>query len=100
MSTSGEAHIATIAGKPTTVPEHVKHHNVFLGGALVENPAAARFVSEFVGEVKLLLDAKKIRANPVKLLKNGLAAIPEALKLSSEGKVSGEKLVVNIAETP
>lgn len=98
LSTSG-ADIATIAGEPTTVPKHVKNHALLLGDA-VENPEGARFVSEFVGELKILLDTKKVRPNPVKLLKNGLAAIPEGFKLSSEGKVSAEKLVVNIAETP
>lgn len=40
------------------------------------------------------------KTNNVKLMPNGLASVPEGLKLLREGKVHAEKLVYRIADTP
>ncbi|KAI9011569.1 chaperonin 10-like protein [Hyaloraphidium curvatum] len=46
------------------------------------------------------LEEGKFRANRVRVIPGGLAGVKEGLKLMEEGKVSGEKLVYRIAETP
>ncbi|KAJ5544505.1 Polyketide synthase enoylreductase [Penicillium sp. DV-2018c] len=50
--------------------------------------------------VEPLLAQGKIKVHPLKVGKDGLKGVIEGLKLMKEGKVSGEKLVYNVDETP
>ena len=50
--------------------------------------------------VEKLLAEGKIKPHPPKVGKDGLKGVLEGLQLMREGKVSGEKLVYNVAETP
>ncbi|KAK9234454.1 zinc-binding oxidoreductase protein [Lipomyces kononenkoae] len=60
-----------------------------------------KFFSENLSLIveKLLLEGK-IKAHPPRVCAGGLKGILEGLQLTKEGKVSGEKLVYNVAETP
>jgi len=100
LSTSEKAFVATISGKPTSVPSNVTHINVFLGGA-AQSADVEKYLQSFLeNEFQTLLDNKKIKANPVEIVPNGLAGIQGAFTASAEGKVSGKKLVAVIAQTP
>ncbi|KAJ5290069.1 uncharacterized protein N7443_010322 [Penicillium atrosanguineum] len=47
-----------------------------------------------------LLASGKVKVHPPKVGKNGLQGVPEGLELLKADKVSGEKLVFNVEETP
>ena len=51
-------------------------------------------------EVATWLDQGIFKANRVKLMPKGLASVADGLDLLKNGKVSGEKLVYRIADTP
>jgi len=100
LSTTHKGFVATIAGKPTNCPANVTHINIFLGGA-AQVPDTEKYIQWFVeNEFQTLLDHKKLHPNPVEIVPNGLAGIQGAFIASSEGKVSGKKLVAVIAQTP
>ena len=58
------------------------------------------FGEKFGMIVEKLLAEGKIKPHPPRVGKDGLKGVLEGLQLMREGKVSGEKLVYNVAETP
>jgi NADPH:quinone reductase-like Zn-dependent oxidoreductase len=65
--------------------------------AIPENRAHAE---KFIPIAESLLNQGKIKVHPPKVGPNGLQGVMEGLKLLKEDKVSGEKLVYNVSETP
>lgn len=65
--------------------------------AIPENKAHAE---KFIPIAESLLNQGKIKVHPPKVGPNGLQGVMEGLKLLKEDKVSGEKLVYNVSETP
>ncbi|KAJ5240801.1 Polyketide synthase enoylreductase [Penicillium citrinum] len=62
-------------------------------------PEDAAHIATFITLIEPLLAQGKIKTHPIKVGKGGLYGVLEGLKLLEEGKVSGEKLVYNIADT-
>ncbi|KAJ5585790.1 Polyketide synthase enoylreductase [Penicillium hetheringtonii] len=62
-------------------------------------PEDAAHIAAFITLIEPLLAQGKIKTHPIKVGKGGLYGVLEGLKLLEEGKVSGEKLVYNIADT-
>jgi NADPH:quinone reductase-like Zn-dependent oxidoreductase len=58
------------------------------------------FMEKFCGIFEDLLASGKIMVHPRRVCNGGLDGILDGLQLLREGKVSGEKLVYNIADTP
>ncbi|KAJ6118232.1 hypothetical protein N7471_013699 [Penicillium samsonianum] len=63
-------------------------------------PEDRAYAEKFIAISESLLAQGKIKAHPSKVGKNGLKGVLEGLQLLKEDKVSGEKLVYNVAETP
>lgn len=62
------------------------------------DPELQQWIKDFfMKEANPLLDFGNLRPNRVRLIENGLNGVPDALEMSANGKVSGEKLVVSIA---
>lgn len=57
------------------------------------------FADNFYATVERLLGEGKLRAHPPRVCLGGLNGVLEGLRLMKEGKISGEKLVYNVAET-
>lgn len=55
---------------------------------------------KFLAVAQPLLDQGKIKVHPPKVGKDGLKGVIEGLQLLKTDKVSGEKLVYNVSETP
>lgn len=55
---------------------------------------------KFMPIAQSLLDSGKVKVHPPKVGKNGLQGVLEGLELLKTDKVSGEKLVYNVEETP
>lgn len=55
---------------------------------------------KFIPIAQSLLDQGKVKVHPTKVGKNGLQGVLEGLELLKGNKVSGEKLVYNVEETP
>lgn len=62
-------------------------------------PQDKEFAEQFTSIAQKLVGEKKIQVHPVKLLPGGLGGIVGGLQSMMEGKVSGEKLVYNVADT-
>lgn len=62
-------------------------------------PEDAAHIAAFITLIEPLLAQGKLKTHPIKVGKGGLYGVLEGLKLLEEGKVSGEKLVYNIADT-
>lgn len=62
-------------------------------------PQDKEFAERFVLIAEKLLGEKKVQVHPIKVLPGGLDGVVSGLQLMKEGKVSGEKLVYNIADT-
>jgi NADPH:quinone reductase-like Zn-dependent oxidoreductase len=58
------------------------------------------FMEQFCGIFEDLLASGKVKVHPPRVCDGGLDGILDGLQLLREGKVSGEKLVYNIADTP
>jgi len=67
--------------------------------AFPAQPKHKQTCEEFAPLLTTLLDNKKIVPMPVKLFPRGLYGMLEAIEYMKSGKVSGEKLVVNVQET-
>lgn len=67
---------------------------------LQAKPEDLEFGEKFAVIAEKLLAEGKIKPHKPKVGKDGLKGILEGLQLMREGKVSGEKLVYNVAETP
>jgi NADPH:quinone reductase-like Zn-dependent oxidoreductase len=63
-------------------------------------PEDKAFAENFVPIAERLLAEGKVKVHPPKVGPNGLKGVIEGLKLLKEDKVSGEKLVYNVSETP
>ncbi|KAL2849962.1 chaperonin 10-like protein [Aspergillus pseudodeflectus] len=63
-------------------------------------PDDRTFMEKFCGIFEDLLASGKVMVHPRRACNRGLDGILDGLQLLREGKVSGEKLVYNIADTP
>lgn len=63
-------------------------------------PEDKKFAEEFVPIAEKLLGDGTVKVHPPKVLPGGLDGILEGLQTMKEGKVSGEKLVYNVAGNP
>ena len=63
-------------------------------------PEDRAHAEKFIPIAADLLNQGKIKVHPPKVGPNGLQGVMEGLKLLKEDKVSGEKLVYNVSETP
>jgi NADPH:quinone reductase-like Zn-dependent oxidoreductase len=63
-------------------------------------PEDRTFMEQFCGIFEDLLASGKVKVHPPRVCDGGLDGILDGLQLLREGKVSGEKLVYNIADTP
>ena len=63
-------------------------------------PEDKAFAEKFIPIAEGLLAQGKIKVHPPKVGEHGLKGVIEGLKLLKEDKVSGEKLVYNVSETP
>ncbi|EPS29679.1 Protein TOXD [Penicillium oxalicum] len=63
-------------------------------------PEDLAHAAKFVPIAEDLLAQGKVKVHPPKVGKDGLKGVIEGLKLLKEDKVSGEKLVYNVSETP
>ncbi|KAL3431468.1 chaperonin 10-like protein [Aspergillus tetrazonus] len=67
---------------------------------LPANPEDKEFATRFATITESLLQDGKIRVHRPRIGKNGLQGVLEGLELLKEDKVSGEKLVYRVEETP
>ncbi|EKV04262.1 ToxD [Penicillium digitatum] len=63
-------------------------------------PEDQAYAEKFIPIAECLLAQGKVKVHPLKVGEHGLKGVLEGLKLLKEGKVSGEKLVYNVSETP
>ncbi|KAJ5455300.1 Polyketide synthaseenoylreductase [Penicillium sp. IBT 31633x] len=63
-------------------------------------PEDKAHAAKFVDIAESLLAQGKIKVHPIKIGANGLAGVIEGLSLLRDNKVSGEKLIYNVSETP
>jgi len=75
-------------------PANVKVHEVF-AAVIYQDPEKAKVVNDLL---ERLLQAGKLRPNPVKVMPNGLKSVEEGWKLMRDGKVSGQKLIYHPQE--
>jgi NADPH:quinone reductase-like Zn-dependent oxidoreductase len=68
--------------------------------AVPAKPEDFEHAKKFTQAAQALLDLGKIKVHPPKVGKDGLRGVLEGLELLRTDKVSGAKLVYNIAETP
>lgn len=97
LSSSEPAHVASCAEKPSSLPDNVTYHNVFLGAEL-NTEERRKLIGSYYREFEPLIATKVIKPNKVQLLEKGLGSVAEGFKLSAEGKVSAQKLVVKVAQ--
>lgn len=60
------------------------------------DPALREFAKEWFTIVQQLLDEKKLRAHPLKIMEGGLSDVFEGTKLLKENAVSGQKLIYRL----
>ncbi|KAI9929538.1 hypothetical protein AWENTII_009279 [Aspergillus wentii] len=80
----------TVVGEEFNYGEHV----------FPAKPEDKAFGEKFWATAQKLLAEGKVKVHPPKVGGEGLKGVLEGLQAMKEGKVSGEKLVYNIAETP
>ncbi|KAE8350331.1 chaperonin 10-like protein [Aspergillus coremiiformis] len=78
----------------------VGEHFTILEMSVPARPEDKAFAEVFWAMAEKLLADGKIKVHPPKVNSGGLQGVLEGLKLLKEGRVSGEKLVYNVAETP
>ncbi|OOF98063.1 hypothetical protein ASPCADRAFT_205331 [Aspergillus carbonarius ITEM 5010] len=66
---------------------------------LPAKPEDRAFAADFMSKAATLLAEGKIKPHPAKVGTGGLQGVLEGLQAMKEGKVSGQKLVYNVAET-
>ncbi|PWY85926.1 GroES-like protein [Aspergillus heteromorphus CBS 117.55] len=71
----------------------------FRGMVIPPKPEDRIFASEFVDRASGLLAEGKVRPHPLDVRAGGLRGVLEGLKEMQEGRVSGRKLVYNVADT-
>ena len=69
----------------------------FMGHFMPAVPEDFTFLREFTETAEILLQDGDIRPHPVKVMQGGLEGIVAGLQELYDGRVSGEKLVYNIA---
>lgn len=62
-------------------------------------PQNKEFAANFIPVAEKLLAEKKVKVHPIKVLPGGLNGVLGGLQDMKEGKVRGEKLVYNVADT-
>lgn len=70
-----------------------------MGTSFPAKPQDKEFAERFIVIAEKLLSEKKVQVHPIKVLQGGLGGVVSGLQSMKEGKVSGEKLVYNIADT-
>jgi len=78
-----------LTGKPIEIP--------FTAAADLEQYAFGKKAAKLLTD---LLAAGKLRPGPIKLMPKGLASVEEGFEYMLAGKVSGEKIIYRIADTP
>lgn len=71
-----------------------------LGAHVPAKPEDYEFTKEFWRITEGLLATEQIKPHPVTLGKEGLLGVFEGMQKAREGRVSGEKLVYRVDETP
>lgn len=71
-----------------------------LGAHVPAKPENYEFTKEFWQITQGLLATGKLKPHPINLGKEGLVGVFEGMQQSRLGKVSGEKLVYRVDETP
>lgn len=71
-----------------------------LGEHVPAKPEDFEFTKKFWQISQKLLATGKLRPHPIRLGKNGLDGVFDGMQQAREGKVSGEKLVYRVDETP
>mmetsp|Transcript_20447 Transcript_20447/g.35279 ORF Transcript_20447/g.35279 Transcript_20447/m.35279 type:complete len:337 (+) Transcript_20447:110-1120(+) len=89
-----ESIVAECAGQPSIDPGQVQVKNALLGVVPYE-PVTTKFVYSIRPQIVKWLDEGKVKPTPIKLLK-GIENIIPGLQMVSDGKVSGEKVVVSL----
>ena len=72
-----------------------------LGDSSYSRPADAKLMEigmQWAGEMQVLMKAGRIKAHPLRELRNGWAGIVEGLEMLRKGEVRGQKLVVRIPQ--
>ena len=64
------------------------------------SPEDFNFAQQWIMQAEKFLASGQIKVHPLNIMPNGLKGIPEGLNLMKAGKVSAEKLVYNISDTP
>ncbi|KAL7656767.1 hypothetical protein ACMYSQ_005840 [Aspergillus niger] len=72
----------------------------FGGGIIPAKPEDREFAGQFMSKAATFLAEGKVKPHPVKLGPRGLQGVVEGLQDMKDGKVSGQKLVYNVADTP
>lgn len=88
----------TVLGPPKfELPSNVKCEPTYVLTAYGDDEA---FSAQMYREIAAALDKGVFKPNRVRVVPGGLAGVEGGLKEMEEGKVSAEKLVYRIAETP
>lgn len=83
-----------------SLPANVKFDGWTMVGTAHDLDKEGEFARRWFRQLGKWLDAGKFQPNVVKVVPGGLAGVKEGLRLLEEGKVSGEKMVYRIADTP
>lgn len=71
-----------------------------LGAHVPAKPEDFEFTKKIWGITEGLLATGRLKSHPITLGKGGLLGVFEGMQRAREGKVSGEKLVYRVEETP
>lgn len=63
-------------------------------------PEDLAFAKEWLPQAEKFLASGQVKVHPPKVMPRGLKGVPDGLNALKDGKVSGEKLVYNVSETP
>ncbi|KAI9034528.1 chaperonin 10-like protein [Hyaloraphidium curvatum] len=83
-----------------TLPKNVISTGWTMVGTAHEVGKEDKFAERWFRQLGKWLEEGKFKPNVVRVVPGGLAGVKEGLKLLEEGKISGEKCVYRIAETP
>ncbi|KZV63568.1 dehydrogenase [Peniophora sp. CONT] len=106
--------LSSEGGKISTILPYTKEDMAALGSNVTQHFSVAYdlledrpFAASRLGDAekycvlaKRLLVEGKVRPTPIRIWKNGLQDINDAMQFMIDGKVSGEKIVFRIADTP
>lgn len=98
LASVGGGTFTGVLGPPKNeIPSNVKYNGTYVASAYGDDEA---FSAQIYREVGAALDTGVFKPNKVRVVPGGLAGVEGALKELEAGKVSAEKLVYVIADTP